>query len=123
MALGVQWKCQCRNGFVESIFRCGVTSTVIMKVSTSVLSVLSVAGMAAGSPAGVLPGVERRSTSTTSPSETFKRIVRGLDAVRLKSRDTSFTSNTTVLDTSWTEATLLKQGLYDAIPSHPIPHR
>lgn len=44
--------------------------------------------------------------------DTLSRAVRGLSAVRAQKRDATFKSNKTVLDTSWTGATLLKQGLY-----------
>lgn len=43
---------------------------------------------------------------------TTEQIARGLTSARIQRRDALFRTNTTVLDTTWTGVTLLKQGLY-----------
>jgi len=44
--------------------------------------------------------------------EALRSIARGLNRVRIDGRDVTFVSNKTVLDSSWSRATLLKGGLY-----------
>ena len=43
--------------------------------------------------------------------QTLARIARSLNAIRAEGQDQTFSSNKTVLDTTWTGATLLKQSV------------
>ena len=45
-------------------------------------------------------------------TETLRHIARGLKSARIQARDAVFKTNTTIIDTTWTGVTLLKQGLY-----------
>jgi len=70
----------------------------------------------AGSPAAV-PVLQARNAPGRSTRQTLQHIARSLNAVKIQGRDSTFKSNKTVLDTTWSGATLLKQGL----SVHPRP--
>jgi hypothetical protein len=50
--------------------------------------------------------------SAVPTTVTLEHIARGLASARIQRRDASFRTNTTVIDTTWTGVTLLKQALY-----------
>ncbi|KAK0747056.1 hypothetical protein B0T18DRAFT_391389 [Schizothecium vesticola] len=55
--------------------------------------------------------------SAVPTTVTLEHIVRGLASARMHRRDASFRTNTTVVDTTWTGVTLLKQGLPVTTPT------
>ncbi|KAK0641866.1 hypothetical protein B0T16DRAFT_334069 [Cercophora newfieldiana] len=81
-----------------------------MKLSALIPCLLAtVVGLASASVPAVVPALQTRNTPRSSSRQTLQHIARSLNAVKIHGRDSTFSSNKTVLDTSWSGATLLKQ--------------
>ncbi|KAK3339867.1 hypothetical protein B0T25DRAFT_523544 [Lasiosphaeria hispida] len=83
-----------------------------MRPSALAIPCLWAAGfkLVSAGPSPAAPALRARDAPGMSTGQTLKHLAQSLNAVRIEGRDTSFTSNKTVLDTTWSGATLLKQG-------------
>jgi hypothetical protein len=73
-------------------------------------------GLVAASPYAPAPVLQARNAPGLTTGDTLRNIARGLSAVRVEGRDTSFKTNKTILDTSWSGATLFKAVM--CVPAH-----
>lgn len=85
--------------------------------SAAGLPLLTLAGVPVAAP------LRARTPPGVSTGQTLGHIARGLNSLRIAGRDQIFSSNKTVLDTTWTGATLLAQGMsVSAVSERVISH-